>query len=81
MKRVMPKRWRWRIFYLTFAVVEGVAIGLAVKRPVAAGDLLLSHPHGDPAPVGSQIAAVGRTSAAPLGLGAAHSIPERCSSL
>ena len=34
MKRVMPKRWRWRIFYLTFAVVEGVAIGLAVKRPV-----------------------------------------------
>jgi hypothetical protein len=30
----MPKRWRWRIFYLTFAVVEGVAIGLAAKRPV-----------------------------------------------
>ena len=27
-------RWRWRIFYLTFAVVEGVAIGLAARRPV-----------------------------------------------
>jgi hypothetical protein len=33
-KRVTPKRWRWRIFYLTFAVVEGVAIGLAARRPV-----------------------------------------------
>lgn len=33
----MPERlsrWRWRIFYLVFAVVEGVAIGLAAKRPV-----------------------------------------------
>ncbi len=30
----MPKRWRWRIFYLTCAVVEGVAIALAAKRPI-----------------------------------------------
>ena len=37
MKCVMPKplsRWRWRIFYLTFAAVEGVAIALAAKRPI-----------------------------------------------
>jgi hypothetical protein len=27
-------RWRWRIFYLAFAVVEGVAIGLAARRPI-----------------------------------------------
>lgn len=35
--RVMPKplsSWRWRIFYLTFAAVEGVAIALAAKRPI-----------------------------------------------
>jgi hypothetical protein len=33
----MPKSlssWRWRIFYLAFAVVEGVAIALAAKRPI-----------------------------------------------
>jgi hypothetical protein len=30
----MPKRWRWRIFYLTFAVVEGVAVALAAKCPI-----------------------------------------------
>jgi hypothetical protein len=35
----MPKplsrwRWRWRIFYLTFAAVEGVAIAFAAKRPI-----------------------------------------------
>jgi hypothetical protein len=34
-KRVMPKRWQWRIFYLTFAVVKGVAIALAARRPIA----------------------------------------------
>jgi mannose/fructose/N-acetylgalactosamine-specific phosphotransferase system component IIC len=27
-------RWRWRVFYLVSAIVEGVAIGLAVRRPV-----------------------------------------------
>jgi hypothetical protein len=27
-------RWRWRTFYVAFAVVEGLAIGLAVRRPV-----------------------------------------------
>ncbi len=27
-------RWRWRIFYLTFAVAEGIAIALAAKRPI-----------------------------------------------
>jgi hypothetical protein len=28
-----PSSWR-RIFYLAFAVVEGVAIGLTAKRPI-----------------------------------------------
>jgi small-conductance mechanosensitive channel len=26
--------WRRRAFYLAFAVVEGVAIGLAARRPI-----------------------------------------------
>jgi hypothetical protein len=26
--------WRWRAFCVAFAVVEGVAIGLAARRPV-----------------------------------------------
>jgi hypothetical protein len=29
-----PSSWRWRIFYLTFAVVEGVAIALAARRSI-----------------------------------------------
>jgi hypothetical protein len=29
-----PSSWRWRIFCLVFAVVEGVAIALAARRPV-----------------------------------------------
>jgi hypothetical protein len=27
-------RWRWRVFCIVFAVVEGIAIGIAAKRPV-----------------------------------------------
>jgi hypothetical protein len=27
-------RWRWCVFYLTFAVVEGVAIGLTARFPI-----------------------------------------------
>jgi hypothetical protein len=27
-------RWRWRIFYLAFAVAQGIAIGLAARQPV-----------------------------------------------
>lgn len=30
----MSTRWRWRAFCVVFAVLEGVAIGLAVRRPV-----------------------------------------------
>lgn len=26
--------WRWRIAYVVFSVSEGVAIGLAAKRPI-----------------------------------------------
>ncbi|HEV7937854.1 MAG TPA: hypothetical protein VGP18_07505 [Solirubrobacteraceae bacterium] len=29
-----PSSWRQRMFYLAFAVVEGVAIGFAAKRPI-----------------------------------------------
>lgn len=30
----MSARCRWRVFGVVFAVVEGVAIGVAAKRPV-----------------------------------------------
>ena len=30
----MSHRWRWRVFYLVFTVVEGVAIGLATKHSI-----------------------------------------------
>jgi hypothetical protein len=30
----MSALWRWRVFCVVFAVVEGVAIGLAMRRPV-----------------------------------------------
>lgn len=30
----MSALWRWRTFYVVFAIVEGVAIGVATKRPV-----------------------------------------------
>jgi hypothetical protein len=26
--------WRWRIVYMAFSISEGVAIGLAAKRPI-----------------------------------------------
>lgn len=30
----MSARWRWRAFCVVFVIVEGIVIGVAVRRPV-----------------------------------------------